>query len=173
MLEAIGAIRVRSDVERKRLHGLGAAARSGSPLGQGIYVPSASQATYDRLSDLATTLLIADYPVVVDAAFLKREQRERFERLAESHNAVFAILDIHAAEPTLRRRIAERTEAGTDASEANLAVLEQQLAVREPLTAAEQTATHVFDTDRLSPNAIVQKVRDIAAPVAGIGPAFG
>jgi len=169
MLEAVGAIRVRSDVERKRLHGLGAAARSGSPLGQGIYVPSASQATYDRLTDLATALLMADYPVVVDAAFLKREQRERFERLAESQNAGFAILDIHAAEATLRRRIAERTEAGTDASEANLAVLEQQLAVREPLTAAEQTATHVFDTDRLSPAAVVDRAREITASIGGTG----
>ena len=85
VLETVGALRVRSDVERKRLHGLAAAARSGSELGKGLYAPSASQATYDRLNQLAAAILEAGYPVVVDATFLEQEQRERFRTLAATH----------------------------------------------------------------------------------------
>ncbi|HXF67560.1 MAG TPA: AAA family ATPase, partial [Burkholderiales bacterium] len=72
LLERIGAVRVRSDVERKRLFGLDALARTGSGLGAGIYAPRASAATYERLARLARDILARGYPVVVDAAFLTR-----------------------------------------------------------------------------------------------------
>ena len=167
VLETLGAIRIRSDVERKRLYGLAAGARSESSLGEGIYAPSASQATYDRLSELAAAIVIAGYPVVVDAAFLKRGQRERFKSLAGTHNAGFAILDIQAAEATLRRRIAKRIESGADASEANVTVLEQQLADHEPLNVSERSAAHVFDTDQLSPAAVVHRLQQIVPTIGG------
>ena len=51
LVEEIGAIRVRSDVERKRLHGLAAAERTGAAVGGGIYGPDATRRTYARLAD--------------------------------------------------------------------------------------------------------------------------
>jgi aminoglycoside phosphotransferase family enzyme/predicted kinase len=132
LIEHIGAVRVRSDVERKRLYGLDPLAPSGSGIGAGIYTPQATAATYARLAQLAQTVLAQDYPVVVDAAFLKRAEREPFRAFAERSGMPFTIVSFEAPEGVLRRRIAQRAARGGDASEADLAVLEFQLRVREP-----------------------------------------
>ena len=145
LLEALGAVRLRSDVERKRLFGLAAGARSGSALNEGLYAPGASARTYARLAELARALLAARYPVIVDAAFLKRAERERFAGLAREAGASFLIAACAAAAATLRARVSARECAARDASEAGLAVLELQLATAEPLAADE--AGHTMNLD--------------------------
>jgi aminoglycoside phosphotransferase family enzyme/predicted kinase len=133
--DARGAtVRLRSDVERKRLFGLAATARSGSAPDAGIYTPDAHLATYRRLEELAALALAAGWSVVVDAAFLKRAERDAFRRLAAAHDAQFAILACTAPLAELRRRIAARQG---DASEATLEVLEKQLQWIEPPAADE------------------------------------
>jgi aminoglycoside phosphotransferase family enzyme/predicted kinase len=132
-----GAIHLRSDVERKRLHGLPATAKSGSPVGGGIYSAQAFAGSYTRLRDSADTLLRSGYPVIVDATFIKRQQRQLFSRLARQLQVPLLILDFPLADQELRRRIRAR-QAGTDASEATVAVLDYQLEQHEPLSAAEQ-----------------------------------
>jgi aminoglycoside phosphotransferase family enzyme/predicted kinase len=129
-------IRLRSDVERKRLFGLGRHDASGSTLDAGIYTPEATTRTYARLAELADFLLGAGWSAIVDAAFLKREERAAFRAIAARHGVPFAILACEAPADELRRRVAAR--AG-DASEATLAVLEKQLAWVEPLDDAERT----------------------------------
>ena len=52
VLEALGAIRIRSDVERKRLHGFAPGARTGAAVADGIYRSEATRATYERLAQL-------------------------------------------------------------------------------------------------------------------------
>jgi aminoglycoside phosphotransferase family enzyme/predicted kinase len=144
-LEVLGAIRVRSDVERKRLHGLAASVRTNSEVGEGIYAPSAGQATYDHLATLTEHILVAGFPALVDATFLKRDQRAQFQSLAAKYEVRVAILDVQASEGTLRRRIAMRAATGMDASEASEAVLERQLASQERLTSEEEVWSHGFD----------------------------
>jgi len=58
-LERLQAIRIRSDVERKRLSGLAPLQPSGSGIGSGIYSAEATQLTYARLHQLARGLLDA------------------------------------------------------------------------------------------------------------------
>ncbi len=130
-------LRLRSDVERKRLYGLSALQRSASPLDGGIYVADAHERTYDRLRDLAQMLLLAGWSVVVDAAFLRRAERARFEALAQRCGAAFAVLAPQVSLEQLRERISARQAAGSDASEATLAVLEKQLGWIEPLEVQE------------------------------------
>ena len=43
------AIHIRSDLERKRLHGFDEQARTGSGVAQGIYAPDSSATTYAHL----------------------------------------------------------------------------------------------------------------------------
>jgi aminoglycoside phosphotransferase family enzyme/predicted kinase len=148
LLEALGAVRLRSDVERKRLFGLAAEARSGSGLDAGLYAPGASERSYAHLAGLARDLLAARYPVIVDAAFLKRAWRERFAELARDAGAAFAIVACTASPATLRARLALRERAARDASEAGLAVLERQLASEEPLAAEEAAHTLAIDAER-------------------------
>lgn len=129
-----GAIHLRSDIERKRLYGLKAQAKSGSPIDGGIYSQKAFAETYDRLHDIARTVLEAGFPVIVDATFLKHQQREQFRQLAEELEVSFVLLDFVTPEEELRRRIESR--AG-DASEATLEVLDYQLMHQETLTGDE------------------------------------
>lgn len=145
LLEALGAIRVRSDVERKRLAGLTSTARTGSAPERGIYAPQATLNTYAKLARLARLIVRAGYPAIVDAAFLRREQRRRLHGLATQLGIPFVILNCQAPEAVLRARVAERERHGQDPSEANLAVLEHQLETREPLTSDEQATAIVFD----------------------------
>jgi hypothetical protein len=145
LVEALGAVRLRSDLERKRVHGLAPLSSSGSGLGSGIYTAEATAATYRRLSELAEDALRAGFSVVVDAAFLRRPERDAFRAIAEALDAPFLILDFHAPPEVLRARIAERLARADDASEADLAVLEQQFAAREPLTPAEMAAAFAVD----------------------------
>lgn len=145
LIELLGAVRIRSDLERKRLHRLAPLAASGSGLDAGIYTRAAGAATYRRLGALARTIVRAGFPVVIDAAFLERPQRIAFRALAERLEAAFLILDFRAPVPVLRARIARRRARANDASEADVAVLERQLATRDPLTPAETAAALAVD----------------------------
>jgi uncharacterized protein len=138
--ETMGAIRVRSDVERKRLFDLAAATRTASAMGAGLYGPDATRKTYDRLAELARMLLTAGLSVIIDATFLARVDRSMFRLIANALGARLVILDCVAPVEVLRARIAQRNEAGADASEADLHVLEHQLVHAEALDADEARA---------------------------------
>lgn len=130
-------LRLRSDVERKRLFGLERAARSGAALDGGIYASDAHGRIYGHLHTQAESLLRAGWSVIVDATFLKRADRDRFAALARQVGADFAILAPQATPAQLRERILARSAQGRDASEATLEVLAQQMRVVEPLQADE------------------------------------
>jgi len=132
------AVQIRSDVERKRLAGMGALERSGSKVNAGLYSPEMSERTYARLLDLSRETLGAGFTAIADATFLKAGQRAPFRSLAEELSVEFGIVAPEAAEAELRRRVEERLARGDDPAEANVAVLEKQLATLEPLTDAER-----------------------------------
>lgn len=138
LVEPLGAIRIRSDVERKRLFGYAADADTGSGIQSGIYTAAASTRTYEQLAMLARHVLEAGFTAIIDAAFLKRQERDRFRQLAVTAGVPFMMLVCHAPEDILRQRILMRQAADTDPSEAGLAVLEAQLQSREPPGADEQ-----------------------------------
>ena len=141
LLEQTGAIRLRSDVERKRLFGLSPSDRSSGEIKDAVYGTETTRKTYDRLHALARQLLLFGYPVIVDATFLKRQHRDAFKKLAASSNVPFLILDMQAKPGTLRERVAARAVASDDASEADLSVLEQQERDQEPLAPDERVST--------------------------------
>jgi len=121
----LGAIRLRSDVERKRLHGLDPWASQAAPPGEGLYTHEATERTYDRLAGLARTALAAGLPVVLDAAFLGGARRTGFRRLAEAAGARPVVLRCDADAAVLRQRVARRQG---DPSDAGIEVLEDQMA---------------------------------------------
>jgi hypothetical protein len=137
-LERLHAIRIRSDVERKRLFGLAPLANSRSPTGGGLYGAAATHRTYARLLELARELLVAGFPVIVDAAFLKQDERDPFRELARLLAVPFAIASTEAGEATLKARILKRQQRANDASEADLAVLDELRAARQPLSLQER-----------------------------------
>jgi uncharacterized protein len=142
-----GAVRLRSDVERKRLSGLGPGARTGSPGGGGLYARGASDATYARLRELAGEVLAAGFAVVVDATCLQRARRSAFRELARARGVPFLLVSCRAAPEELARRVAARARLAEDPSEAGPEVLAAQLASQEPLEEPELGEALVLDTD--------------------------
>ncbi len=145
LLEQTGAIRLRSDVERKRLFGLSPLDQSSRELKPAVYGRETTRKTYDRLQASARQLLLFGYPVIVDATFLKRQHRDAFRKLAASLNVPFLILDLHATSTALRQRVTDR--AASDVSEADLSVLEQQEQVQELLGPDERATTVMIHAD--------------------------
>ncbi len=146
VVERLGAIRLRSDVERKRLAGLDARSRTGAGVGKGLYGANLSAHTYQRLKTLAGEVLATGTSVVVDAASLRREEREQFRRLAAGAGVPFTLVVCEAAEDVLRERISRRQKVGTDPSDADLAVLDHQLQIRDAPGTEEQDDSLVVDT---------------------------
>jgi len=146
MLEAAGALRIRSDVERKRLFGLAPLEDSRTRAGGGIYAAAATQRTYAHLLALARASLAGGWPTIVDAAFLRRAEREQFRELALALGVPFTILDCRAGMDLLRERVAARQARRDDASEADLAVLETLYDQREPLDEGERALALAVDT---------------------------
>ena len=148
LVSQLPAIRARSDLERKRLHGLAPMARSGSGLGTGLYTLAGNKRTYAALAEIADLLLRNGQNALIDAAFLDRNTRLEFRQVAAANAARFAILDCAASPAELRRRIRARASQGRDASEADLAVLEQQLSTAEPFDRTERQHAVTVDTER-------------------------
>jgi hypothetical protein len=154
---ALDAVLIHSDVERKRLAGLPEQQRTRSELEQGIYSPASSARVYARLEECAGHALAGGYTVVVDAAFHRRDDRHSFHALAGRHGAHVQLIRCHASRKVLERRIRDRARAMTDASEADLAVLEWQEASLEPVLDNEGFDT--VDTDTAAPDAVAGAIR--------------
>ncbi|ENZ81520.1 MULTISPECIES: bifunctional aminoglycoside phosphotransferase/ATP-binding protein [Caulobacter] len=117
---APGAVVLRTDEIRKRLWGVPALER----LPREAYTPEMSARTYDQLFGDAALCLKAGRSVVLDAVFLKPEERARAEVLARDHDVAFQGVWLEAPPEVLRARVAARVN---DASDADVAVLENQL----------------------------------------------
>jgi aminoglycoside phosphotransferase family enzyme/predicted kinase len=133
-----GAVRIRSDVERKRLASLAPEQRSGAKEKEALYSTAMTRETFSRLETLAAVTIEAGFPAIIDATFLHRETRQQFHKLAVQLGVPFVIIDCIAQTDELRRRLIERERQGTDASEANVEVMEKQLATAAALTSEEQ-----------------------------------
>jgi predicted kinase len=160
VLEEGGAIGVRSDVERKRFFGLGALENSRGRVPGGIYDPATTERTYARLEEVAKVALVAGWPVVVDAAFLRCSERARFAALAESLGVPFTVFDCHAEVPVLHRRLEQRQAAGLDPSEADVGVLDRLTGADEPLDDSERArAFNVGSVEAVSPATLARRWR--------------
>ena len=137
LVASSGAVRIRSDVERKRLAGLLPEQRS-EPRDEAVFYGTAmSRKTFCKLEALAALTIEAGFPVIIDATFLHRSVRDTFRTLAHTLSVPFVIIDCMAPPEQLRQRLVERERHGHDASEAGVAVMEQQLGIDESLTGEE------------------------------------
>lgn len=139
LAEKFPAIRIRSDVERKRLF---------SANEEKLYSAEATQKTYARLLEIARYLLSAGYSVIIDAANLKFWQRNLFIDLSKSMHIQYFILAYQAEEAILKQRVQGRAQRGDDASDATIEVLKNQLEHHELLSAEEKLSAIEIDSSK-------------------------
>ena len=145
VVERFGALRLRSDVERKRLFGSAGRAADTEAAGS-LYTPDHSDRTYAYLLDSADLLLRSGHSVLVDAAFLDPTRRRPFRELASARGAQFVILDTVAPPEVLEARLTKRSRSGEDPSDADVEVMRAQLADYEPLGDREADTAIRIDT---------------------------
>ena len=157
---ADGYLRIRSDVERRRLFDVESA-----PGQARAYAPEGVRATYRRMADHAALALDAGFDVIADATFTAPEQRRRFYGLAERCGADVLLVALRAPTEVLEQRVAERAEQGADASQADVEVLRRQLASYAPAGAGEGAARLLVDTaDPIDVTRLAARVRRLARP---------
>ncbi|MEW8505195.1 MAG: AAA family ATPase [Candidatus Thiodiazotropha sp.] len=147
LAEQLMAIRIRSDVERRRLF----PDQDETAQCKARYSEEATRTTYNHLAGMAKQLLRSGFSVIIDATCLASWQRELFLQLAQSQQAPLVIIDCQADETLLRDRIRHRLEQGVDASEADFEVLKLQQAQRQPLSSTELERTIRIDSEEFPP----------------------
>jgi predicted kinase len=115
-----GAVVLRSDEIRKRLSG----AKELEPLGPDAYSPTVSRRVYDLLAERAAAVAQAGHAVIVDAVFLRPEDRQSIEEAAARVSVPFAGIWLEAPEGILVQRVEQRR---ADASDADAAIVRRQL----------------------------------------------
>lgn len=163
LIARLPAIRIRSDIVRKRLHRIAELETSESAMNAGIYDVKTSEKTYAQLAEAAGHGLRAGINVIVDATCLRREDRECLLREADAANGVAVLLHCEANLATLEARIRARHLRGADASEADVEVLHRQIASQEPLSSAERNRTVSVDTTRkMDSEEVTSRIRALA-----------
>jgi len=119
---APGARVVRSDVIRKRLFGVSPE----MPLAADAYTVDVTKRVYQEMLDEAARCLAAGHSAILDAVFLRPDEREDARETARQADAPFSGFWLEVQPTVLENRLAGRRN---DASDADVAVLRKQLAI--------------------------------------------
>jgi uncharacterized protein len=161
LVPELRAVRIRSDLERKRLAGIEPSAPAGARLGEGIYSPQFDHRTYERLAGCARSCLSAGLSVMVDAAFLRRTDRSMLGIVAADCGAECVILSCRADPETLAARVRERSKQRNDPSDATLSILDAQLREEHVLEPGEEQFT--VGVDATEPDVVTRAANGIRA----------
>jgi uncharacterized protein len=165
LIGPLAAIRIRSDIERKRL-GLALQPTAVETRNQpddapGLYELPHTNRTYAHMLECAQQCLEGGFNTIVDASFLNATSRLGFLDLAASRGIDCVILSCRADYAILAGRIEQRRRLHDDPSDADLGVLQGQLRNQEPLSLAERA--HCIDIDTAEPEALPATLAAIQA----------
>ncbi len=131
LLEKMGAFRIRSDRERKRL--FADQQQVTGELNEGLYASELTEKTYSRLLELTQLISAAGYPVIVDATFLKQQQIAPFANFATTAGIPLSVVTTSADKSVLEERLRQRATEKDNISDADRKVLDYQLEHIEPV----------------------------------------
>jgi hypothetical protein len=114
-----GALVIRSDVIRKRLHGVSETTR----LPEIAYASAETKRVYGAMNDMAERCLRAGYSCILDAVFARREERDSAAAFAAVAGRRFTGVWLETDLETRTRRISGREH---DASDADIVVAQRQ-----------------------------------------------
>ena len=128
----IGALRLRSDAERKRL------LREGQLIDEqgqalALYSKQASTLTNQRLDSLSVYLMKHGFNVVLDTVAPFQGRREFLRDLALEHHAAFYVIRVVAPVASLIQRLEQRAQEGKDLSDATKEVMLEQQTIMQDL----------------------------------------
>lgn len=129
LAQSLGAELLRSDVIRRELFG---PTTKQDEVDHGIYQPEVRRRVYQELLRQAAVWHSQRVSVVLDATFSKAADLLAARALATDPHARFLAIECHCPADIARQRVVARLQAGSDASQANVAIYEEQRANWEP-----------------------------------------
>ncbi|MEX0728689.1 MAG: AAA family ATPase [Planctomycetaceae bacterium] len=129
LAERLGAHHFSSDLVRKELFGVAPTERTGEPE---MYSASANERTYAELNQRALCSICHQVTVVLDATYSRRHDRDHLRHMLEHCGIEYMCIECHCPRDVAEDRIRQRQSEGTNPSDADLAVLEEQISRYEP-----------------------------------------
>lgn len=142
-MRELAGIRVRSNVERRRL--MEQRKAQGLPELE-LHSDEMTELTYQHMARITGALLEASYPVYIDATCLKRFQRSQLRDQAQYRGLAVAMVHFMADRETLEERIERRSQKQDQDTSHALAILHAQLNDFEPFEADEKIHLIQLDT---------------------------
>jgi aminoglycoside phosphotransferase family enzyme/predicted kinase len=109
----LGLVVLSSDVTRKQLAGVPLTEHRFEGFDGGIYSDEFSRRTYDKMFSGAGDILGEGGSVVLDASFIRAEERLKAKRLAEEAGADFYIIECQLDEANIKKRLERRLKEGS------------------------------------------------------------
>jgi predicted kinase len=144
LAKRLGLTVLSSDVIRKNLAGVPLTEHQYSEVDSGLYSAEMSQRTYDKMFAEAELLLGQGRHVMLDATFLKSQDRLKALKLAEKYQADSRIVETCLAEARVKERLDQRTR-GKSVSDGRWEIYLPQKQKFEPV--AEVPAEKYFKVD--------------------------
>ncbi|MDI6858776.1 MAG: AAA family ATPase [Dehalococcoidia bacterium] len=142
----LGAAVISSDVIRKELAGIDPSLPRIEPVGSGIYSPESTARTYDEMLRRARAFLEHGHPVILDATYLRREQREGPRRMAEDMGVPFLAIECLLPEALVHERLRQRETQPWSPSDGRWEIYEAQRSRAEPPSELGDKARLTVDT---------------------------
>jgi hypothetical protein len=141
-----GAVIVRSDVVRKRLFDV----RETTKLPEEAYQSGTTLRVYEAVSDAAQRVIAQGLSVIIDASFMREEQRRALLRLTREHGISFLGLFLTADLATRLARIAHRRNDPSDAT--------RDVALKQEATAIGSIDWNVVDASGTPDDTLRQSI---------------
>ena len=145
LAKRLGLAVISSDVTRKQLAGIPVTEHRFNELNTGIYSAEFSRKTYDRMFSAARDILNDGGSVILDASFIKAEERLKARQLAKKMGADFFIIECTLDEESIKKRLAQRLEVGS-ASDGRWEIYQPQKKQFQPVVEVPPQNHVIIDT---------------------------
>jgi uncharacterized protein len=122
----LGARTIRTDVLRKELLQINPTQRHHVEFGQGIYSDDISRLTYDKAYEIAGCAIKAGEPVIIDASFKKRSERQKAMQMAQKLDIPFYVIECTCRDEIVKIRLEKRALEKTNASDGRWEIFQEQ-----------------------------------------------
>jgi len=122
----LGADIIRTDILRKELFDMKPTERRYEDFGKGIYSDDISRLIYDKTYELAAQKIHQGKPVIIDASFKKRRERQKAMEMAKKLGIRFYILECVCPDEITRQRLQKRVRENDNASDGRWELFRRQ-----------------------------------------------
>ncbi|MFH1651903.1 MAG: AAA family ATPase [Chloroflexota bacterium] len=145
LAQRLGMAVFSSDVIRKQLADVPAGEHRSEEFNRGIYSEAFSRRTYDKLFSGAAEVLREGGSVILDASFIRSEERRKAVQIARDLKADYYILQCVLDEDNIRERLEQRKKE-VSASDGRWELLAPQKALYDPVTEVPGKRHLIIDT---------------------------